>query len=98
MPESLSIIFGAGFTVAVSVAMGSLLLQRMRLALHRVEWTLIAFVAGASCLSFATTMLCFIHQARKGVFLWGGWGLILWAVRSGLGQTARRRTLPAVAL
>ena len=97
MPEPLSILFGAGFTVAVSIAMGSLLLRRLRVALHQVEWTLIAFVTGAGCLSFVTTILCLIQQARKGVFLWGGWGIILWAVRSGR-TGARRRTLPAVSL
>jgi hypothetical protein len=63
-------------------------------AMHRVEWTLIAFVASAACLSFATTILCLIHRARKG-YSSGRLGLILWAVWAA-GKTARRRTLPAV--
>ena len=40
MKDILSILFGAGFTVAVSLAIGSLLLRALRVPLFRVEATL----------------------------------------------------------
>src|ERR1035438_5781860 len=97
MRDVADILFGAAFTVAVSVALGALLLARLRIALYRWEAALIQFVAGAGCLSFLTAILCTLHLARKGVFQWGGLLLIalaLWQVRG----TPRRKSLPAVPL
>jgi hypothetical protein len=95
--EVADILFGAAFTVAVSVALGALLLARLRLTLYRWEATLIEFVAGAGCLSFFIAILCTLHMARKGVFQWGGLaviGLALWQAKG----TPRRKSLPAVPL
>src|SRR5262245_10245142 len=95
MSEVVSILFGAGFTVAVSIALGAMLFVALRVRLHRVEATLIQFVSGSALLSLAVTLLCLVHQARRGVFLWGGLaaiGIALWQARRGL----RRRTLPAL--
>src|SRR4051794_3412050 len=95
MREVADILFGAVFTVAVSLALGSLLLQRLRLTLYRGEAALLGFVSGAGCLSFVLAILCSIHVARKGVFLWSGLGIIgvaLWQCR----KLPRRRSLPAV--
>ena len=75
-----SVIFGGAFTVAVSWALGSLLLGRLRLRFHRLEAALFAFAAGSACLSLATFFLCLIHQARWPVFLIGGAGVVTWAV------------------
>ena len=80
MREVAAILFGAGFTVAVSAALGSLLLARLRIILYRGEAALFAWITGASCLSFLVALLCSIHAARKGVFLWGGLALISYAL------------------
>ena len=72
MREVADILFGAAFTVAVSVALGALLIARLRLTFYRWEAALIEFVAGAGCLSFLIAILCVLHVARKGVFQWGG--------------------------
>ena len=97
MREVADILFGAAFTVAVSVALGTLLVARLRLALYRWEAALFEFVAGAGCLSFVTAILCTLHLARKGVFQWGGVAIILLAVRQAR-RTPRRKSLPAVPL
>ena len=97
MREVADILFGAAFTVAVSVALGSLLLARLRLTFYRWEATLFEFVAGAGCLSFLTALLCILNVGRKGVFLWGGLACIAFALWRARGAT-RRRTLPAVSL
>src|ERR1039457_957437 len=97
MREVADILFGAAFTVAVSVALGALLVARLRLALYRWEAALFEFVAGAGCLSFVTAILCTLHLARKGVFQWGGLAIILLAVRQ-VRRTPRRKSLPAVPL
>ena len=97
MREVADILFGAGFTVAVSLALGALLVARLRLTLYRWEAALIGFVAGAGCLSFLTAILCTLHIARKGVFQWGGLAVIalaLWQAKGG----PRRKSLPAVPL
>ncbi len=51
MREVLHILFGAVFTVAVSTAMGMLLLRRLSLNLHRLEAVLLGLVAGSGLLS-----------------------------------------------
>ena len=96
MREVANILFGAAFTVAVSLALGSLLLERLRVTLYRFEAALIAFIAGSGCLSFLTALLCFVHQARRGVFLWGGLAAICAALWRSRGRK-RRRSLPAIA-
>jgi hypothetical protein len=97
MRELADILFGAAFTVTVSAALGSMLLSRLRVTLCRVEASVFAFLAGAGCLSFVTTLLCLAHQARRGFFLWGGLAAIagaLWMQRS----VPRRKSLPAISL
>ncbi|MEO8370854.1 MAG: hypothetical protein ABI806_16845 [Candidatus Solibacter sp.] len=95
MREVADILFGAAFTVAVSLALGALLLQRLRLNLCRGEAALIGFVSGAGCLSFVVSLLCMVHVARKGVFLWGGLGIIGASLQQ-FRKLPRRRSLPAV--
>jgi hypothetical protein len=94
MLEVLHIVFGAVFTVAVSTAMGTLLLRRLRLDLHRLEAALFAFVAGSGLLSLVIDLLCLVHQARRGVFLWGGLIAIAFAVWRE-SRAPRRPALPA---
>jgi hypothetical protein len=97
MRELINILFGAVFTVAVSIALGSLLLARLRLRFFRFEATLFAFLAGSACLSLLVTLLSFVHQARRGYFLWGGLIAIGAAVWQSRGRK-RRRSLPAIDL
>lgn len=97
MREVTDILFGAVFTVAVSVALGALLLKRLRVELYRWEAALFQFVLGAGCLSFLTAILCVLNAARKGVFQWSGLLVIaiaVWQSRS----TPRRRSLPVISL
>jgi hypothetical protein len=95
MREVVHILFGAAFTVGVSVALGLTLMRRLGLVWHRMEAALLAFIAGSACLSFLTALLCLVHQARRGVFLWGGLAAIGWAIwaerreRQGLGAGGR---------
>ncbi len=72
MKEVAYILFGAVFTGAVAVGLGSLLLRRLRVSLDREEAILFAFVSGAAVLSLATFLLCVSGLAYKGVFLVGG--------------------------
>ena len=90
-----SVIFGGGFTVGVSWALGALVLRRLRLDFHRGEHALFAFVTGSACLSLATFVLCLVHQARWQVFLGGGVGILVWAGWEGR-RDASRRELPAM--
>ena len=57
MREVAYILFGAAFTVAVSLAMGRLLLTRLGVVFHRGEAALFEFVAGSGCLSFVVAMV-----------------------------------------
>src|SRR5215475_15517021 len=97
MRDVFSILFGAALTVGVAAALGSLLMSRLRIDLHRMEAALIGFAAGSGLLSFLIALLCVVHAARKGVFLWGGLAILGLAVWSGRGRT-KRRELPAAPL
>src|ERR1039457_6637404 len=97
MRDVANILFGAAFTVALSVSLGVLLLARLRLTLYRWEAALIQFVAGAGCLSFLIAILCTLHIARKGVFQWAGLIVIVLALRQAK-RALRRKSLPAVPL
>src|SRR5450755_1700066 len=97
MRELADILFGAAFTVAVCVALGALVIARLRIALYRWEATLFQFVAGAGCLSFLVAILCTLHIARKGVFQWAGLAVIALAWWKARGAP-RRRSLPAISL
>ncbi len=95
MKQVLHILFGAGFTVAVAMAIGSILVRRLGVGLRRVEAALFSFLTGSACLSLAIFALCLVHQARRGVLLWGGLALIAGAVWSSR-KAPRRKDLPAV--
>jgi hypothetical protein len=71
-PTPVTAIFGAGFTVAVSMALGFLLLGCLRLQFHRTEAALFAFVSGSACLSLGVFFLCLVHQARPVAFAFLG--------------------------
>jgi F5/8 type C domain len=97
MRDVMHILFGAVFTVAVSTAMGTLLLRRLGLDLYRFEAALFAFVAGSGLLSLVIALLCMVHQARRGVFLLGGMAVIAWALWRERGSPRRSALPPAPA-
>src|SRR5689334_16517264 len=98
MKEVFSILFGAGFTLALCLALGALLLRALEARFHRVEAALFQFIAGSAVLSFVVTLLCLVHQARRGVFLWGGLSVIAAAVWRSRVAPRRNRPLPALPL
>lgn len=75
----IQILFGAGFTVGLAVALGSLWLRRLRLRLGRTEAAVLAFVIGSALLSLGTFALCAIGQARAVILLAAGIPAIAWA-------------------
>ena len=80
--EALSILFGAGFTFAVALALGSLLLgEACR------DWPA-RFIAGAAILSTLVFVLCATHLAY-----W--WTFLLLGILSCAGAWGRRFRLPA---
>src|SRR5229473_4505525 len=76
-------LFGAAFTIAFAGALGTLLLRKLSLSLHRLEERLLAIVLGSACLSAIVFALCTVGQARKGTYLLLGLLIITYAVRSG---------------
>jgi hypothetical protein len=92
-PTPVTAIFGAGFTVAVSMALGFLLLGCLRLQFHRSEAALFAFVSGSACLSLAVFLLCLVHQARPVAFAFLGAAAIGCAVWQGR-KRPERAALP----
>ena len=94
-PTPVTAIFGAGFTVAVSMALGFLLLGCLRLEFHRTEAALFAFVAGSACLSLGVFLLCLVHQARPVAFAFLGAaaiGCAIWQARKQPERAALRAT------
>src|SRR5215472_17445744 len=98
MPEVASILFGAGFTIAVSVALGSLLLGWLRVRLYRTEAALMEFIAGSAILSLVVTLLSLTHEVRKGGILAGGIAAIAVAIWHALRASEAVRTQPAIPL
>jgi hypothetical protein len=68
-------LFGAGFTVAVCLAAGLLLIRLLRVEFDRVEQMLFGFIAGAACVSTAVFGLCAAHLVGRVILL--GAGLIV---------------------
>jgi len=64
----LSIFFGASLTAAASWSIGRLLFTRLRLELRRLEYELLAGIAGAALLSLLIFFLCAAHLAYVPVF------------------------------
>ncbi|MBI1791466.1 MAG: hypothetical protein HYR60_28390 [Acidobacteria bacterium] len=83
MPQVFYILFGALFTVAVSLALGKLLLRALAAPLPRQEEHAAAFAAGSACLSLIVFLLSAAHLARKGVFLGLGAAILALAIRRG---------------
>jgi hypothetical protein len=69
MSPVLAILFGAGFTVVVCLALGKLLLRGLGLRFYRQEEHVLSFVAGAACLSLAVFLLAAVRLATLTSFL-----------------------------
>src|SRR5579864_949072 len=89
MLHVIPILFGAAFTVGVAVALGLLLLNRLRVSLHREEAALFAFFCGAALLSLAVFLLCVVEQARTILFVCGGLAAIAAALYQARSQEPR---------
>ncbi len=83
MIHFLAALFGAAFTVTVAIAAGRVLLRRLGLRFYREEEHFFAFLTGAACLSLMVFVLACVRQARPGVFLLLGAGIIIAALRAG---------------
>jgi len=95
MPQAFYVLFGAAFTVAVSVALGRLILRHAGAPLDRMEEPAVAFVTGSACLSAIVFALAAVRVVYKGVFLAVGVAILLAAWRRRL---HRRIGAPAVPL
>ncbi|SPE36852.1 exported hypothetical protein [Candidatus Sulfopaludibacter sp. SbA3] len=58
---------GGVLTVAAASALGTLMMQRLAIALTRLEFRLFALLAGSACLSALVLLLSSLQLARKGV-------------------------------
>ncbi|HEX4275400.1 MAG TPA: hypothetical protein VHZ74_08610 [Bryobacteraceae bacterium] len=67
--QPISILFSAGFTIAVMWAMGRLLFRHAGIALYAGEHDLLAGVTGGAVLSLTVFILCAAGVARTAVFL-----------------------------
>lgn len=92
MPQAFYILFGTLFTLAVSYALGRLLLHRLRVEFYRQEEPLYALLTGASLLHLIVFLCCAVHAAKKGVFLVIGALILLTAWRQGLWRTGSTRS------
>ncbi len=83
MPQPFYILFGAGFTVAVALALGRMLLRRLRVPLHRQEEHPLAFLTGAAMLSLIVFAMAASRVVYKGAFLAVGLVILAAAWRMG---------------
>jgi hypothetical protein len=92
LPRVLPILFGAGFTVAVCLAAGLLLIRALKIQFDRAEQILFGFVAGAACVSTVLCGLCAAHLVGRGILLAGGLAAIAagawWRPRSAVCRKA----------
>src|SRR5947209_16502440 len=98
MPQALYILFGAAFTVVVSVAAGRVLLRAAHITLTASEEDPIAFVAGSAVLSLLVFLLLAVGLGRKGVFLAVGLAVlgVVWRYGAHRRATARFPVMPAL--
>jgi hypothetical protein len=83
MHQVVNILFGCLLTVAVSWALGTILLRKLSLELYRVEERLLAFVTGSACLSAIMFVLCALKLVHRGVLFALSFLILGWALRIG---------------
>ena len=69
MPPVLAILFGAAFTVIVSMALGTLLVRALKVRLYWQEERFFAFAAGSACLSMVMFALAAVDAVYPAVLL-----------------------------
>jgi len=69
MLQVLSILFGAAFTLTVSMALGTLMVRALGMRFYRQEERFFAFAAGSACLSMLVFALAAVHAIYPGVLL-----------------------------
>jgi hypothetical protein len=82
--EPVLILLGAGFTVAVAVAAGKLLLRRLQVKLYRAEEHAVAFVAGSAALSAIVFALCALRIVYVPVLIGAGLLILGAGIRAGV--------------
>jgi hypothetical protein len=91
MPQPVSILFGAVFTVLCCLGLGRLILRSLRLRLSFGEEFVFGFLTGAAGLSWLVFMACAMGLAYPGIFLALGLVLIaagVWAGKPALGWSS----------
>jgi hypothetical protein len=83
MRQALAALFGAGFTVTACYAAGSLVIDRLRVALRQDERIPLAFVLGAACLHLAMFAILALHIAYWPVLVAVLSGTIVAALATG---------------
>lgn len=89
MKTIFQILFGAGLTVGAGVALGSLLLARLRGEFRRIEFALFSFLCGSAALSLVIFLLGSAHLVYRGVLQVLAFALIaaaLWFNRGRRGE------------
>lgn len=81
--QTVAILFGALFTIAVAAAAGNLLLNIVRGKLSGVEAWALAFLAGSACLSLFVFLFGILRIGRTEVFLTVGTAVIAAALWKG---------------
>ncbi len=94
MNQALAALFGAGFTVAACYAAGTLLINRLHVAMRRPERLPLAFLLGAACLHLAMFAVMALHVAYTPVIVAVLVGLIGAAVWKGSWRDDKADTLP----
>ncbi len=69
MLQVLSILFGAGFTVLVATALGTLFVRALGIRFYRQEERFFAFAVGSACLSMLVFALAAVHAVYPGMLL-----------------------------
>src|SRR4051794_31574805 len=69
MPQAVYILLGAILTVASAVALGGLILERLRVPFDPAEKTLFSFLIGAAGMSTIVYLLCAVGLIYKGVLI-----------------------------
>src|SRR5574339_995760 len=95
MLKAVSVLFGAGITVASAWALGRVALRRLGIRLHREEEHLIGLVLGSALLSLAIFALAAARLVYDATLLTLAAGALALAWRSGAMRPSSD-TLPAV--
>src|SRR5260370_1969819 len=99
MKQLLAILFATGFTYAVSLLAGKLVLKLLPVKLSRLEEHFLGFVLGAACLSTLVFAVTPAGPAHPGRLLAAGFIIIclaLWARAQRFSRPAQVTPMPLV--